>query len=116
MLLEFEGESITPTQRYLHGPMVDQVLVQEDSTGNILWLLTDHLGTTRDLVDNTGTVLNHITYDSYGNMLNQTNTAFDTRYLFTGREFDGETELYYYRARYYNSELGRFISQDPIGF
>jgi RHS repeat-associated protein len=40
----------------------------------------------------------------------------DTRYRYTGREFDGETGLYYYRARYYDANVGRFIGQDPIGF
>ena len=34
--------------------------------------------------------------------------------LFTGREYDKEISLYYYRARYYSDELGRFISRDPI--
>ncbi len=34
--------------------------------------------------------------------------------LFTGREWDGEIDLYYYRARFYDSEIGRFISRDPI--
>ena len=34
----------------------------------------------------------------------------------TGREFDKETGLYYYRARYYDPMEGRFISKDPIGF
>jgi RHS repeat-associated protein len=37
-------------------------------------------------------------------------------YTFTGREFDGETNLYYYRARYYDPQDGRFISKDPISF
>jgi len=35
---------------------------------------------------------------------------------YTGREFDTETSLYYYRARYYDPQAGRFISEDPIGF
>jgi RHS repeat-associated protein len=35
---------------------------------------------------------------------------------FTGREWDPETNLYYYRARYYDPKIGRFISEDPIGF
>ncbi|HPC96152.1 MAG TPA: RHS repeat-associated core domain-containing protein [Sedimentisphaerales bacterium] len=38
------------------------------------------------------------------------------RFLFTGREFDAETGLYYYRARYYNPTLGRFLQTDPIGY
>jgi RHS repeat-associated protein len=37
-------------------------------------------------------------------------------YMFTGREYDSETGLYYYRARYYNPQIGRFISRDPIGY
>ena len=35
---------------------------------------------------------------------------------YTGREWDPETGLYYYRARYYDPKVGRFISEDPIGF
>jgi RHS repeat-associated protein len=37
-------------------------------------------------------------------------------YGFTGREFDSESHLYYYRARYYDPSLGRFLTADPIGF
>ena len=104
------------TQRYLHGAGVDQVMAQEDGNGNVQWLLSDHLGTIRDLVNNNGDVVNHLTYDSFGRVITQTNSNFETRYQFTGREFDEETGLYYYRARYYNAEIGRFISEDPIGF
>ena len=39
-----------------------------------------------------------------------------TRFRFTGREYDDFTGLHYYRARWYDSNLGRFISEDPIGF
>ncbi len=39
----------------------------------------------------------------------------DNSYTFTGRESDG-LDIYYYRARYYNPTLGRFLSEDPIGF
>ena len=41
---------------------------------------------------------------------------FSQPYSFTGREWDSETGLYFYRARYYDPEAGRFISRDPIGF
>jgi RHS repeat-associated protein len=37
-------------------------------------------------------------------------------YQFTGRQYDSETGLYYYRARYYNAEIGRFLQPDPIGY
>jgi len=70
----------------------------------------------RDIVDASGLLINTITYDSFGNVLSQINAAAGDRYLFTGREFDAETGLYYYRARYYDPATGRFVSQDPIGF
>jgi RHS repeat-associated protein len=38
------------------------------------------------------------------------------RFLFTSREFDQETGLYYYRARYYNPQIGRFLQTDPVGY
>jgi RHS repeat-associated protein len=74
------------------------------------------LGTVKDLVNNSGTVVNHLIYDSFGNLVSQSNAGVDTRYRFTGREFDGETGLYYYRARYYDAQVGRFVGSDPIGF
>ncbi len=37
-------------------------------------------------------------------------------HTYTGREYDAESGLYYYRARYYNPTIGRFLSEDPIGF
>jgi RHS repeat-associated protein len=101
-------------QRYLHGPVVDQVRAQDDGAGNVLWMLADHLGTIHDLVDDAGTVANHIKYDSFGNVIEQSNPTASPRYLYTGREFDVETELYFYRARYYDANLGRFIAEDPL--
>jgi len=114
VILEFNGTA-TPSVRYLQGPGVDQVLAQE-SNNTTTWMLTDHLGTVRDLVNNGGSVVNHFTYDSFGKVLSSTAGGVDTRYKFTGREFDGETGLYYYRARYFDANVGRFIGQDPISF
>ncbi|MEO1684062.1 MAG: RHS repeat-associated core domain-containing protein [Cyanobacteria bacterium J06631_12] len=116
VLLEFEGEGVAPSQRYLHGPQVDQVLAQEDAVGETLWHLTDHLGTVKDLANDAGEVVNHRSYDSYGNLITQSNSSFDSRYGFTGREFDEEIGLYYYRARYFDPAAGKFTSEDPLGF
>jgi RHS repeat-associated protein len=103
-------------KRYLYGNRVDQILAQEESINNVFWHLTNHLGTVYDLVDNSGKSINHLSYDSFGNVIFQTNPTVDNHYLFTGREFDSETGLYYYRARYFNPEIGRFIEEDPIEF
>jgi RHS repeat-associated protein len=54
-------------------------------------------------------------YDSYGN-LTESHGDFDQPFGFTGRELDSETGLLYYRARYYDRTIGRFINEDPLGF
>jgi RHS repeat-associated protein len=43
-------------------------------------------------------------------------TGFENGYTYTGREWDKETGLYYYRARYFDPMEGRFIAKDPISF
>lgn len=113
--IEGEGEAELD-KRYLHGERVDQVLAQEDASGDVTWHLADHLGSVRDLVDNDGNTVNHYVYDSFGNVVSQTSETFISRYLFTGREWDDEIGLQFNRGRYYDPELGIFINEDPIGF
>lgn len=79
-------------------------------------LLTDALNSTIALTDSTGTITQQYSYDPYGNVTQtNTTTGFNNPYLYTGREADS-AGLYYYRARYYSPTMGRFISEDPIGF
>ncbi|MEG3928320.1 RHS repeat-associated core domain-containing protein, partial [Microcoleus sp. T3_D1] len=103
-------------KRYLFGAGVDQLLAQESAQGSVLWALTDQLGTVADWVDNSGSVADRVRYDSFGGVVSQSNSAAGSRYGFTGRELDAETGLYYYRSRYYNPEIGRFIGEDSVGF
>jgi RHS repeat-associated protein len=112
--LVFDGAG-SQTHRYLYGTQIDQVLADETAT-SMVWALADNQGTVKDLVDNSGVVVNHVSYDSFGQVVAQSNASVEFRYGYTGREQDGETGLDYYRARYYDSANGRFISEDPIGF
>ena len=112
--LVFDGAGVQ-THRYLYGTGVDQILADERG-GSVVWALADNQGTIRDLVNNAGVILNHINYDSFGRVVSQTSPGVEFRFGYTGREQDGETGLDYYRARYYDSSVGRFISEDPIGF
>jgi RHS repeat-associated protein len=58
---------------------------------------------------------NHARYDSFGNLV-ATSGSIVNNFRYTGREFDTETNLYYYRVRYYDPTTGRFLSGDPLGF
>jgi RHS repeat-associated protein len=114
--LVFNGSN-TLTRRYLHGPMIDQILADENVVPKqISWPLSDHQGTVRDLVNNSGIIQNHLRYDSFGKIVSQTASALTPRFAYTGREWDSEIGLYFYRARYYDPTVGRFIGEDPIGF
>jgi RHS repeat-associated protein len=102
--------------RNLFGPRVDMILAQEEKPFNRTnWLFSDHQGTVRDVAAGSSDVLNHIRYDQFGGILSQSNPSAATRYAFTGRELDPNASLYYYRARYYDPQLGRFVSNDPLG-
>jgi RHS repeat-associated protein len=113
--LTFDGSG-NQTERFLHGTQIDQVLAQENESGEVLWALTDHQGSVRMLLDNNGNVVNNITYDAFGNITLETNPEVNFRFSYTGREFDAETGLYNYRSRYYDPAVGEFISEDTIGF
>jgi RHS repeat-associated protein len=96
--------------KYINGGGVDNKLRQQ--TGNdVKYFIADHLGSTNALTDASGAITEQTSYDSFGNAT----TNLSTRYQFTGREFDNSTGLHYYRARFYDANLGRFISEDPIG-
>ena len=84
------------------------------ATDRVLWPLTDNLGTVRDLAKQDGTIAAHYQYDSYG-IVKSGDTSL-TRYLFTSRELDTDTGLQYNRARWYDPTVGRWISEDPLGF
>ena len=86
------------------------------ATGAAAWYLTDRLGSVRAITDATGAVQDQITYDGFGNVISETNPSFGDRYKFTAREFDSVTGLQYNRARYYDPAIGRWTSQDPLGF
>jgi RHS repeat-associated protein len=100
---------------YLDG--VDQPVARVNGSGTAAWYLADRLGSVRDLVNYAGTtVLDHLDYDGYGNVTNETAPSSGDRYKFTAREFDSVTGQQYNRARYYDSRIGRWISRDPLGF
>ncbi len=100
--------------RYTHALGIDEPLAM--LRGNTTsYYHTDGLGSVTSLSDSKGNLVSTYEYDSFGNLTSSTG-SISNPFLYTGREFDAETGLYFYRARYYNPSIGRFISEDPIGF
>ena len=112
--------------RYLHGPAADQIFADEafdPATGGseVKWALADHQGSVRDWAERdaaTGAtaVTNHVVFDSFGVIVSQTDAGHEITYAYTGREWDADAGMYYYRARWYDQAAGRFLSEDPLGF
>jgi len=81
--------------------------------GSTFFYHADGLGTVTDLTDSAGATAKSYAYDGWGNLIEQPGTV-ENPYTYTGREFDPETGLYYYRARYYEPVIGRFLQPDPL--
>jgi RHS repeat-associated protein len=86
-------------------------MVAEEKDGVVNYYHTDHLGSTRLVTDSTGAVVASYKFNPYGEV--DTHTGTDIKYGFTGKENDADTGLTYFGARFYDPEIGRFITQDP---
>ena len=113
ILLEY-NDTNTIIARYTHGLGIDEPLIMERG-GQSYFYHVDGLGSIVALTDNFANIVQTYTYDSFGNIVEQTGSLINP-YAYTSREYDAESGLYFYRARYYDATIGRFITADPIGF
>ncbi len=117
IILEYEtktddGRTKTKTTKYVHGPGIDEPLsLQRDN--EVYYYHADGLGSVVALTDKKQKTVETYEYDSFGNLKQKDKNPMQP-FTYTGREWDKETGLYYYRARYYDPMEGRFISKDPI--
>jgi RHS repeat-associated protein len=105
-------------RKYIYGPAVDEPICLIESTSTYAgtyYYHCDGLGSVTALTNASGTTVAVYEYDVYGRV-GASVPAHPNRILFTGREYDQETGLYYYRARYYNPQIGRFLQTDPKGY
>jgi RHS repeat-associated protein len=104
----------TAVARYTQGLGIDEPLAMVRG-GASYYYNADGLGSITSLMDASGQIAASYTYDSFGKLTASTGTVTNP-FRYTGREYGTDTGLYYYRARYYDSSVGRFISEDPLGF
>ena len=100
--------------RYAATQSIDEPLAELRSA-TTSYFEADGLGSVTSLTTPAGALGNTYRYDSYGS-LPASNGSIANRFQYTAREFDPETGLYYYRARYYDPGAGRFLTEDPVGF
>jgi RHS repeat-associated protein len=119
-----------PIATYTNGPGIDQPLMmtkyeETDSTATAknYYYHADALGSITALTNDSGAIVEKVSYNAYGeptlydaNGQKLTQSTVGNNRLYTAREYDNETGMFYYRARYYDQTTGRFTQQDPISF
>jgi len=122
-------------RKFIYGPCIDEPICMIDvAGGNVVYYYHyDGLGSVAALSNMSGDIVERYQYDMFGRCTvhtsagadgvwmtsddtTDTKSAVGNPYMFTGRRYDPDTGLYYYRARYYNPEIGRFLQPDPIGY
>jgi len=112
-------ETFQLQDQYFRGVVVDEVVhgLHYDSSGNESGTTYhhDHLRSVTSLVETLGSAQATMQYGPFGELITETGSDNGNRLHYTGRELD-DSGLYYYRARYYDPEVGRFLTEDSMGF
>jgi RHS repeat-associated protein len=118
-IMDFNGSG-SLEMRYLNGPagdLVDTVLARQSASGTVAWYLPDRLGTIRDLINNSGSIIDHVDYSAFGTQLDESSPSNGDRMMgFAGMERDTATGQNLAMERVENPVTGRWTSQDPLGF
>lgn len=114
---------------YVYGNYIDEVLTMA-RVGQTFYYHQNSLWSVEAVSDGSGNVVERYAYDAYGlpaifngvgaavalNAWGTPHSAIGNPWMFTGRQLDEETGIYFYRARYYEPVKGRFLQRDPIGY
>ncbi len=117
VIAEYDG-SDNLLRKFIYGPGIDEPICMIDCTGESeikYFYHFDGLGSVVALSNTSGTIEASYSYDVFG-AATVSGTEHGNPYRFTARRYDDETDLYYYRARMYAPDLGRFLQPDPIGY
>src|ERR1700676_3410037 len=106
-LIEETNSSGTAVARYSQGLNIDEPLAMLRSA-TTSYYEADGLGSVTSLSNSAGTLAQTYTFDSFGKQT-ATSGSLTNPFQYTGREFDSETGIYYYRARYFDPSAGRFL-------
>jgi len=113
------GGTGTLVRRFVPGPSVDDAIAMVTTSLVRSYFHTNKQGSVIAMSGNSAALAEGpYTYDPYGNCFSGASACSSSGepYRFAGERFDSETGLYYYRARYYSSALGRFLQTDPVGY
>jgi len=126
-VLEEQDTLGSPLATYVYGNYVDEILMM-NRAGQTYFYHQNALWSVEAVTDAAGGAVERYAYDAYGqpdisdgaglpvpgNSWGVPHSAIGNPYMFTGRQFDEERGLYFYRARFHDPRLGRFLQRDPL--
>ncbi|MEE8208765.1 MAG: RHS repeat-associated core domain-containing protein, partial [Nitrosomonadaceae bacterium] len=125
VIAEYDGND-TLLRKFVYGPGIDEpvcMIVVNGETETRYYYHFDGLGSVVALSNANATIVEKYEYKVFGavtmydiNDVEVSESSVNNPYFFTGRRLDEESDLYYYRARYYSPEIGRFLQTDPVGY
>ena len=114
LVAEVDTGSLTAQKIYRYYPGVDRPMSVKQPAGTYYYLSGIGTPGVTGLIDSTGVIRNRYRYSPWGT-LEDSLEGVPNVLKFAAREYDPETNLYYNRARYYDPQLARFLSEDPVG-
>jgi RHS repeat-associated protein len=113
-ILEEQDAGGATQATYTYGNYIDEVLTM-NRAGQAYYYHQNALWSVAAITNAAATIVESDAYDAYGAPATLA-SAIANPYFFTGRQLDAESGIYFYRARYYNSAEGRFLTRDPLGY
>ncbi len=117
-----EYENDTLTNSYIYASYIDDPIAYTYNN-NTYYYVKDRQYSIQAITNSSGQIVESYSYSSFGIMTMKDQNGgiifksnVNNTITFTGRRYDSESGLYYYRNRMYSAELGRFISKDPKGY
>ena len=105
-------ENYNPRVSYIYAPGIDNPIAMIDGQRSLFYH-TDRLGSVAALSDSAGKLAATYQTDAFG-VPSSVPKGTPNRFIFTAREYEADLWLYYYRARFYDPALGRFLTRDPV--
>ncbi|MFW9875912.1 MAG: RHS repeat-associated core domain-containing protein, partial [Candidatus Thorarchaeota archaeon] len=130
-VIEERDDSDQIKRQLIYGNGIDELLIivnYDDSTAIPYYVHTNEIGSTTAITNQDGDIVERVSYDTFGmptfrdyitdpqNPTVVENSVIGNDILFQGRRYDKETNLLYFRARYFDPIMGRFLSVDPVGY
>jgi RHS repeat-associated protein len=115
---DYRNLEAEPERLYFTGERDDELLAIWRRDEGMYHVVTDHLGSVEAVLDAGGNAVARYEYDAFGNLLTAEGDRPELagRFGFVGRERDAVSGCYWLRARWYDPEIGRFLSPDPLEF